>query len=173
MVKIDFFAFFFGEFIYPFYFCAEFLKKNRSVAKKGNELSSRKFKDFIAKFDEVQRSFRQQGLNYNIAAICKMVASLPAPRFYINSFEALKQYSLFKRGMSNIHSESRRRMYAEIFARFDNLTQVIKATGQKVSKSEIMKRVLSQEAPCFYYSDDSALKMYYRMMQRKRKTRRL
>lgn len=169
---MNFFKNLFGSIIYLYYFCSRNRKSYRSVATKGNELSNRKLQDFIAKIYEAQRCFHQQGLNYNIAAICKIVASRPAPRFYVYPFEALKQYSLYLQGRSRIHSDSRRRMYAEIFARYEYLVALTEASGQKVVKGELMKRVLEQEAPSFYYEENSAIKMYYRFMQRNRRRKR-
>lgn len=119
--------------------------------------------------DEAKREFRKQGLNYTTTSICKIVADYPAPRFYVDYKNALVQYALYKKGQSNIHRDSKRRMYAEIFSRYEHLVNVAVSTGQKVVMSEIMTRVLEQEAPSFYYDGDASWKMYYRVMRNRRK----
>lgn len=152
-------------------FVAKSLKSYSSVATKGNDLSVQKLQDFVQKVDEAQRLFREQGLNYSITSICKMVAAMPAPRFYIYPEKALSQYSLYRNGKSDIRSDSRRRMYAEIFARYENMVRIAIETGQRVCKKDIMRRVLEQEAPCFYYDGCASWRMYYRFLKRKRKGR--
>ena len=60
-------------------------------------------------------------------------------------------------------------MYADIFSRYENLRDAIFASGQKISLERIMERVLESEAPCFYYNENSAVKVYYRFMAKRRK----
>ena len=168
VLKLKKYQNFFCNSTYLYYICTEISQNQRSVAKKGNDLSNQKLLDFASKVDEAQKYCRQQGLNYNLAAICKVVASQPAPRFYINHFEACKQYRLYRQGRSNIHTDSRRRMYAEIFSRYEHLDAVARASGQRVIMEDLMRRVLEQEAPSFYYEENSALKTYYSVIQRKR-----
>ena len=98
-----------------------------------------------------------------------MAASLPAPRFYVDVETAMKEYNLYKNGLSCIRNKTRRRMYAEIFARYEKIAKVIAESGQTLSKRTIMANVLKQTAPSFYYSDNSAWKIYYYIMAKKRK----
>ena len=113
--------------------------------------------------------FRKQGLSYGTPAICKIVAAGTAPRFYVYTHEAMWQYSQYQKGLSKIHSDSKRRMYAEIFARYEHLMNIAKASGQRAFKTEIMTRVLEQEAPSFYYEPGVAPQMYYRYIRKRNK----
>lgn len=130
-----------------------------------------KIRDFIAKVDEVQRCLNKQGLFYKIADVCKMAASMSAPRFYIDPITALKQYNKYIHGNSNIHNDTRRKMYAEVFSRYEKKIGILKATGQIIRKIDAMESILNQQAPSFYYEDDSALKMYYYGLSKRKRTR--
>lgn len=79
------------------------------------------------------------------------------------------QYSQYQKGLSKIHSDSKRRMYAEIFARYEHLMNIAKASGQRAFKTDIMTRVLEQEAPSFYYEPGVAPQMYYRYIRKRNK----
>ena len=81
----------------------------------------------------------------------------------------MKEYNLYKSGLSCIRNKTRRQMYAEIFARYEKITKVLAESGQTLNKRTIMAKVLQQSAPSFYYSDDSAWKIYYYIMAKKRK----
>lgn len=102
-----------------------------------------------------------------------MVAAMPAPRFYVDVDAALIQYRDYKRGRSHIRGTQRRMMYAEIFSRFERKMNALIATGQVAVQTEVMKSILEQEAPSFYYEGNSASKMYYREMLRARRLKRL
>lgn len=91
-----------------------------------------------------------------------MVASMPAPRFYINSETASRQYNRYKKGKSSIHEIEKRKMYAEIFARYENKIDILRKSGQKCFKQDIWDSILLQEAPSFYYSGMSSVVAYYK-----------
>lgn len=158
----------FGGYLYLLYFCSRNDKNLRPVTLRGTTLSNKKMNDFIAKVDEVQRSLNAQGLCYTIIDICRMAAAMPAPQFYIEPSKALWMYNLYLKGKSSIHSVPKRRMYAEIFSRYEHLVNIMRASGQRVCKREVMAKVVNQEAPSFYYGD-SAFRMYYYWMSKKRK----
>lgn len=126
-------------------------------------------RDYLRKVEEVQDILRTEGLVYKIDDVCKLAASMHAPQFYTDTRTALKQYNLYLAGKSSIRNEVKRQMYAEIFARYENLVNTLHHTGQCVRKNAVMTKVLNQEAPSFYYDEGSALKMYYYAMTRKRK----
>ena len=126
-------------------------------------------RDFIEKVNEVQRCLHAQGLTYKFEDICKMAAAMPAPRFYTDVPTALRQYNLYLKGKSCLHSVTKRKMYADIFARYERLVNTLEASGQHVCKHRTMEKVLEQPAPSFYYDDDSAMKIYYYAMSQKRK----
>lgn len=102
-----------------------------------------------------------------------MVAVQPAPRFYVDAATALIQYRDYKKGRSHIRGAERRKMYAEIFCRFERRMQALATTGQMAVQTDVMKSVLEQEAPSFYYDGNSAAKMYYREMLQARRRKRL
>lgn len=93
-----------------------------------------------------------------------MVAAMPAPRFYINAETASRQYNRYKRGVSNIHEVEKRKMYAEVFARYENKIRLLKESGQRCSKLDIWESILLQEAPSFYYSGMSSVVAYYKAL---------
>ena len=128
--------------------------------------------DYLNKVNEVQLAMQKQGLCYKIADICRLAASMPAPRFYIDTQTAFKQYNLYKAGRSSIHGVYKRMMYAEIFARYEQSVELLKSSGQHIGKQKIMEQILSQSAPSFYYDDDTALKMYYYIMANKKRIKR-
>lgn len=136
---------------------------------KGNAISDRKLNDFYHKVDEVRIIMKNRGLHYRLRDLCKITSQMPAPCFYVSASKALKVYSLYKQGKSKIHSASSRRMYADIFARFEILYNAYISSGQYVTKSFVMEKVLSQEAPSFYYEGDSAYMAYYKAADRKRR----
>ena len=102
-----------------------------------------------------------------------MVAVMPAPRFYVNADEAMQQYYYYKKGRSCIRGIERRKMYAEIFIRFERKMELLKATGQRAIKIDTMESILTQEAPSFYYSSKSAAVVFYRTQLEKRRSKRL
>lgn len=125
--------------------------------------------DFIVKVDEVRNSLIKQGLNYRIYDICKIACAMPAPQFYVDAKTALRNYCKYRNGLSCIRSIEKRKMYAEIFSRYENMANVIISTGQTLRKTEVMESVLNQPAPSFYYDFESATKMYYYIMSRRRR----
>lgn len=149
------------------------LKLTRSVIAKRRELNIQKQRDFAKNFNEMERCLRAQGLDYNITTICEMVAALPAPRFYVDVNEALLQYRDYRNGRSHIRGIERRKMYAEIFSRFERQMNALIATGQRAVQTRVMQNVLEQEAPSFYYERNTAAKTYYREMLMARRMKRL
>lgn len=128
--------------------------------------------DYLDKVDEVQRCLREQRLYYKIQDVCHLAANSPAPQFYVDAMTALRQYSFYQQGRSSIRSIATRKMYAEIFARYENIVNTLLASGQYVCKKEVMSRVLKQPAPSFYYEDGTALKMYYYILSKKKRLKR-
>lgn len=107
-----------------------------------------------------------------VADLCKLAASQQAPRFYIDARRALDKYSLYKKGMCRVRHEERRKMYAEIFARYEAMISRIPEANQRPYRKPFMEKVLSQPAPSFYFEDDSAVKLYYRYMSDRRRSNR-
>lgn len=147
-------------------------KTESPVAQKGKALSYLKQRDFVNKVDEVHKMFIKQGLNYRLKDICSVVAASHAPRFYIEEEEALEKYHSYLRGESAIRKENTRRMYAEIFSRYEHYMKIAHASGQIFKKYETMRRVLEQEAPSFYYDSNTALKTYYCFKNKLRKEKK-
>lgn len=156
---------------YLVYICSENRKTQHSVASKGKQLLLQKSIDFAKKIDEVHRAMLGEGLNYKMADICKMAAAMPAPRFYVDAITALRQYNKYRNGISSIHNDSKRKMYAEIFARYEKQMDLLRSTGQCAPKVDTMDKIVKQEAPSFYYEDGSAVIVYYRIMEKKRRRR--
>lgn len=150
-------------------FASENTKLQSSVSLKGTAILNKKKRDFVEKVDEIQKQFRIQGLNYKLRDICRLAASLPAPQFYVDVETAVKEYNLYEKGLSCVRNVTKRRMYAEIFARYEKIAGTVADTGQMVNKRSIMAKVLQQPAPSFYYSDNSAWKSYYYIMSRRRR----
>lgn len=116
-------------------------------------------------FDAVVKYFRDNNITFKTTDICKVVAKTPAPCFYVSTEQALFQYWLYKNGKSDIRNEVRRKMYAEIFVRFEDL---MKRSGGSMYLYAAMEVILSQTAPCFYLNDSSAISFYYRAMEKKK-----
>lgn len=153
---------------YNYYICGIRTKNVRLVKSEARILAAQKEADFLAKVDELQRMAIAHDLVYKTTDICKMAAREPAKRFYIDAKTALEQYCKYRKGESMIQKNECRKMYAEIFSRFERIMTIKRVSGQKIVMHELMEEVLESEAPCFYYEEGSAVKMYYRFMSRKR-----
>lgn len=90
-----------------------------------------------------------------------MAAAQPAPRFYVETHSALLQYKKFKNGTSNILFPEKRKMYAEIFARYESAMNALNNPTKRFYKHIVMEKVLSQPAPCFYLDESTAVKKFY------------
>lgn len=95
-----------------------------------------------------------------------MVAKVPAPCFYVSAETAFYQYRLYKKGRSNIKDNERRKMFAEIFVRYENL---LKDSAGTMYKYAIMEAVLAQQAPSYYLTDETSIFFYYNARRKKRK----
>ena len=125
-----------------------------------------KEKDFLEAYDKMLRTIKRP-LVMKTSDICKRVAENPAPRFYVSVDEALRQYRIFKRtGTLAFPRQSTRRMYAEIFRRYE---EALEKYGSCSFKFSIMSQVIQSQAPCFYLEPCTAFKFYYRAMYHKRK----
>lgn len=133
------------------------------------ELAKQKRKDFIRAFDNVQSTMIANGMIPKIADICKLAASQEAPRFYVDAKTALNQYSRYIKGKSCIRHPERRKMYADIFSRFDSMIRVLPKSSVRNYRYLFMEKVLEQPAPSFYFTEGSAIKLYYRYMQDNRR----
>jgi hypothetical protein len=125
----------------------------------------RKERDFLDSFDAVVKELRSQDVVFKTTDICKLVAKMSAPCFYVSLETAIGQYQLYKRGKSNIRDEERRKMFAEIFVRFENL---MKQASGSMYQYAAMELVLSQPAPSYYLADGSAIVFYYNARKKKR-----
>jgi hypothetical protein len=105
------------------------------------------------------------GVPIDTRNLCKIVAKQAAPCFYVSLEQALFQYGLYKNGKSNICSEVRRQMYAEIFTRVEKLIELSCGIMPRYTAMEI---VLAQEAPCYYLNDVSSWRFYYKACKNKR-----
>jgi hypothetical protein len=123
-------------------------------------------KDFLAVYDKSVKELVSLNIAFRTKDVCKLVAQSKAPRFYVSLEEALYQYRLYVRGKSDIRCIERRKMYAEIFSRYE---QLMIASGGVAYQYDIMSAVLMQPAPSFYLSDSSAISFYYKAMKEKRK----
>ena len=130
-----------------------------------NYIQEMRERDFLNKFDKVIKQMIDANITYKTTKVCIMVSRQPAPCFYVSLEQALYQYRLFKHGKSHIKNEERRKMYAEIFARFENLMDM---AGGEAYQYQIMDIVLQQEAPSFYLNEASALQFYYNAVKNKR-----
>lgn len=144
-------------------------KDVRPVISEKDLLSEYKTQDFIRKFDDVLRVSTQQGVAFKTTELCKLVAGQPAPRFYVTAKVALYQYNMYKSGRSILRRVEKRKMYAEIFSRFEKIMQI---SGGNICKVSAMEMVVKQEAPCFYLTDSSAISIYYKAMNKKRQKAR-
>lgn len=160
---------------YPYLYCVcrifvVLLSRNRNyMITERNLIQERKETDFLKEFDNVVKQLRSADIEYKTNKVCSLVAQRPAPCFYVSIEQALYQYRLYKQGISNIRNSVRRRMYAEIFARFEN---ILETTPTHKFQYEIMEMVLKQPAPCFYLDDYSALQFYYNAIKKRRKQRK-
>lgn len=93
------------------------------------------------------------------------MAKIPAPCFYVSLETAFYQYRLYKQGKSNIRDEERRKMFAEIFVRFENL---MSQTAGSMYMYAAMDEVLRQPAPSFYLTDGSAIVFYYNARKKRK-----
>lgn len=128
-------------------------------------LLERREEDFLAAYDKVVKTLNPTNIIINTTEICKIVAHNPAPCFYVSLEQALYQYRLYKQGRSNIKWIEKRKMYAEIFTRFEYLMEL---SGGKAYQYTVMEAVLNQEAPSFYLTDESAVYFYYNAMRKKK-----
>ena len=101
----------------------------------------------------------------NLSRICRRVATLSAPQFYITPKQALEQYNRYKHtGRIYCKNPHIRQMYIDIFERYEQ--QV--SNGDDDFKYIIMQNVLSEPAPSFYINPNNAMTFYYRAMKYKR-----
>ena len=119
----------------------------------------------------MQHDLLQQGLSYKIEDVCRFAASMPAPRFYVSPAVALNKYRHYLNGHCSIRYTSKRKMFAEIFMRYERLVNIAIASRQRIRKTELMERVLSQQAPSFYYEDKSMPAIYYYGLKQRKKRR--
>ena len=111
----------------------------------------------------------QKGFTFKTTELCKLAATQSAPRFYVSAKVALHQYNQYKAGKSILQRVEKRKMYAEIFSRFEKILQI---SGSNICKSSIREMVGTQEAPSFYLTPTSAVSIYYKAMNKKRKKAR-
>lgn len=137
-----------------------------SVKTQRNLILEQKEKDFLSAYDETLRKYQRMGVPIDTRNLCKIVAKQAAPCFYVSLEQALFQYGLYKNGKSNICSEVRRQMYAEIFSRVEKLIELSCGIMPRYTAMEI---VLAQEAPCYYLNDVSSWRFYYKACENKRK----
>lgn len=141
-------------------------KRISSVKTQRNLILEQKEKDFLSVFYETLREYQRLDVPIDTRTLCRIVAKKAAPCFYVSLEQALLQYGLYKNGKSNICSETKRRMYAEIFVRVEKLIELSNGIMPRYSAMEI---VLAQQAPCFYLNDTSAYLFYYNALRHKRK----
>jgi hypothetical protein len=98
-----------------------------------------------------------------VSDVCQLVANSHAPRFYITTEKALEQYRSYVHGKSCVCNEEKRKMYAEIFSKFEYLMSFTKGD---YTMYDIMEIVLAQPASSFYIKDP--VSYYYRAMRWKR-----
>jgi hypothetical protein len=140
-------------------------KRISSVKTQRNLILEQKEKDFLSAYNETLSKYQRQGVSIDTCSLCKIVAKQAAPRFYVSPEQALLQYGLYKNGKSNICSEVRRQMYAEIFARVEKLIEI---SCGIMPRYIAMETVLAQEAPCFYLNEGSSWQFYYKACRNKR-----
>lgn len=146
--------------------CSTFKRKRiSSVKTQRNLILEQKERDFLSAFYKALDEYQRLGVLIDTKSLCRIVAKKAAPCFYVSSEQALLQYGLYKNGKSNICSETKRRMYAEIFARVEKLIELSNGIMPRYAAMEI---VLAQEAPCFYLNDTSAWLFYYNACKHKR-----
>lgn len=146
--------------------CSTFKRKRiSSVKTQRNLILEQKERDFLSVFYETLSEYQRLGVPIDTKSLCRIVAKQAAPCFYVSLEQALFQYGLYKNGKSNIYSEIKRRMYAEIFARVEKLIEMSNGIMPRYAAMEI---VLAQQAPCFYLNDTSAWLFYYNACRHKR-----
>jgi hypothetical protein len=146
--------------------CSTFKRKRiSSVKTQRNLILEQKERDFLSVFYETLSEYQRLGVPIDTKSLCRIVAKQAAPCFYVSLEQALFQYGLYKNGKSNICSEIKRRMYAEIFARVEKLIEMSNGIMPRYAAMEI---VLAQQAPCFYLNDTSAWLFYYNACRHKR-----
>lgn len=136
--------------------------------KNRRQLAWQKRRDFLNAFEACRLQAKRAGLQLNTIELCKMAALQPAPRFYLEAKRAMKMYNLYKSGECCIRHEEKRKMFAEIFARYEKAMESVSENNKHRLSKTIMEKVLQQQAPSFYYDEDSAVKMYYRIMSDRR-----
>lgn len=144
-------------------------KRISPVKTQRNLILEQKERDFLSVFYETLNEYQRLGVPIDTKSLCRIVAKQAAPCFYVSLEQALLQYGLYKNGKSNICSEMKRSMYAEIFARVEKL---IKMSNGIMPRYAAMEIVLAQKAPCFYLNDTSAWLFYYNACKHKRQKRK-
>ena len=107
--------------------------------------------------------------HYKLEKLCEMANNSGAPRYYVCAKPVLAIYCTWKKTNTlPITSDSLKKMYLEIFEKYENIIQYKKVHGYSV---EYMEYVLSQPASSFFI--DNAVKFYYRAYTYKRKLNKL
>lgn len=141
-------------------------KPESPVKSERSYILERKEKDFLNSFDAIVKELRSNNIVLKTTDICKLAAKTTAPSFYVSLETALHQYRQYKFGRSNIYDEQRRKMFAEIFVRFENL---MKEAAGSMYQYTAMEIVLSQPAPSYYMTDETAVYFYYTARRKRRK----
>ena len=119
--------------------------------------------------EAVDRQFRKSRRLLSLKQVCALVATQPAPQFYITPKQALEKYNLYKQGKDIKADNPRiRQMYMDLFERYEEA----RAKLGGGFKYMIMQDVIDSPAPSFYFSPTSAADYYYRAMEEKRKNNR-
>ena len=141
--------------------------KNNAYNRKIISYMTQKEKDFLEAYNKCMKNIKRPVV-MKVHEICRLVALSPAPRFYVSVEEALRQYRRYKRtGQIDFPRQSTRKMYMEIFRRYE---EALEKCGASCFKFSIMNDILESQAPCFYMETSSAFKFYYRAMSHKRKS---
>lgn len=142
------------------------VQKNESYTSLKSANANQKWLHFLAAVEKLQK--RSEYKSRGLMELCAIANANPAPRYYLSSFHVLEIYNEWKRtGILPVASKMHRKMYLEIFSKYEAFTKDKNISTKKVS---YMEAVLAQPASSFFI--ENVTKFYYRAAEYKRKLNR-
>ena len=122
-----------------------------------------KWTHFLSAVDSLKN--KDEYRHYKLAALCDIANNNGAPRYYVSARSVLDIYCTWKKTkVLPVMSESLKRMYLEIFDKYEKLIAGKKMHGYTL---EYMDMILAQPASSFFI--DNTIKFYYRAYTYRRK----
>ena len=105
--------------------------------------------------------------NLSVTQLIERLESLPAPRFYVSTQNAINMVHRIRKGLETNMRGKRREMFDEIIARLEKE----KRKHPQKSNYDQMEDVLAQPAPSFYMTGKSMYKIINSHLKENRKRR--